>query len=201
MAKEQKKEAVKDTAKNEPKGKETKGDVTKVKAKMTKNSEVLEQTVTKVDLSKPPTTKETKEAVEEKPTEVVQEIVEETPQEQTTTKDETPVKKEESIIEEVTEEEIKEVAEEAVEAIEESEATGKPLPENVQKLVDFMEETGGDLQDYVKLNRDYSKDSDMDVLQEYYKQTNPHLTSEEVDFLMEDQFSFNQDEDDEKEIK
>ena len=83
MAKEQKKEAVKDTVKNEPKGKETKGDVTKVKAKMTKKPEVLENNVIKVDLSKPQETKETKETketVEEKPTEVVQEVVEETPQ-------------------------------------------------------------------------------------------------------------------------
>ena len=64
-----------------------------------------------------------------------------------------------------------------------------------------MEETGGDLQDYVKLNRDYSKDSDMDVLQNYYKQTKPHLSSEEIDFLMEDKFSFDQDADDERDIK
>ena len=64
-----------------------------------------------------------------------------------------------------------------------------------------MEETGGDLQDYIKLNRDYSKSNDMEVLEEYYKQTKPHLSSEEVDFLMEDKFSFDQDVDDERDIK
>jgi hypothetical protein len=199
--KEQKKEAVKDTVKNEPKDKETKGDVTKVKAKMTKKPEVLEETITKVDLSKQPEKEEVTKTIEEKPTEVVQEVVEETPQEQTTTESDTPVKKDEPVIEEVTKEEVKEVAEEVVDAIEESEATGKPLPENVQKLVDFMEETGGDLQDYVKLNRDYSKSNDMEVLEEYYKNTKPHLSSEEIEFLMEDKFSFDQEADEEIDIK
>ena len=201
--KETKKEAVKDTAKSEPNGLETKGNVTKVKAKMQSKPKVLEKTITKVDLSKPQKTEETNadtkqettDVVEDKPTEIIQEVVEEVPQEQVTVQDDKPV------IEEVTEEEIKEVAEEVVDAIEQAEETGKPLPENVQKLVNFMEETGGDLQDYVKLNRDYSKDSDMDVLQDYYKQTKPHLSSDEIDFLMEDKFSFDQEADDERDIK
>ena len=46
-----------------------------------------------------------------------------------------------------------------------------------------MEETGGNLEDYVKLNKDYSKLDDMTVLKEYYKQTKPHLTDEEINFL------------------
>ena len=199
-------EETKDTTKNEPKTKETKGDVTKVKAKMKQKSEVLDETITKVDLSKPPTKKvedadteqETADVVEDKQTAPLQEVVEEVPPEQTTVQDDKPV------IEEVTEEEqkeVEEVVEETKEAIAESEATGKPLPENVQKLMDFMEDTGGDLNDYVKLNRDYSKDSDMDILQDYYKQTKPHLSSDEIDFLMEDKFSFDQDADEEIDIK
>ena len=67
---------------------------------------------------------------------------------------------EEDIIEEVVEEEIaEEIAEEVQEAIAEAEATGKPLPENIQKLIDFMEDTGGSLEGYVRLNQDY-KDMD-----------------------------------------
>ena len=65
MAKEQKKEAVKDTVKNEPKSNETKGDVTKVKAKMTQKPEVVEETITKIDLSKPPKKEETTEVIED----------------------------------------------------------------------------------------------------------------------------------------
>ena len=68
------------------------------------------------------------------------------------------------------------------EAVAEAEATGKPLPENIQKLMDFMEETGGDLSDYVKLNQDYSKLDDQSLLYEYYKQTKPHLNNEEINF-------------------
>ena len=108
------------------------------------------------------------------------------------------------VVEEITEEtkqEVVEVAEEAKEAIEESLETGKPLPENIQKLVDFMDETGGDIQDYVKLNQDFSKYDDISVLREYYKQTKPHLTDDEISFVMEDTFSYDEDEHTEKEIR
>jgi len=67
--------------------------------------------------------------------------------------------------------------------------------------MNFMEETGGDLNDYVKLNQDYSKLDNQDLLYEYYKQTKPHLNTEEINFLMEDQFSFDEESDDEREIK
>ena len=110
------------------------------------------------------------------------------------------VQEEVPVIEEVSEE-AEELADEAVEAIEEAEATGKPLPDNIQKLVDFMEETGGDLEDYVRLNRDIESIDDQDALREYYKETKPHLSSEEVDFLMEDQFAYDETIDDERDIK
>ena len=98
-------------------------------------------------------------------------------------------------IEEVTEES------EIEEAIAEAEATGESLPENIQKLVDFMQETGGDINDYVKLNQDYDKLNDNDVLYEYYKQTKPHLNNEEINFLMEDSFSFDEEEDSDRDIR
>ena len=110
------------------------------------------------------------------------------------------VQEEVPVIEEVSEE-AEELADEAVEAIEEAEATGKPLPDNIQKLVDFIEETGGDLEDYVRLNRDVESIDDQDALREYYKETKPHLSSEEVDFLMEDQFAYDETIDDERDIK
>ena len=112
---------------------------------------------------------------------------------------ETPVLEE--ITEDSTEEEVAEVEEKIEEAVAEAEATGKPLPENIQKLVNFMEETGGDLNDYVKLNQDYSKLNDNDVLYEYYKQTKPHLNNEEINFLMEDSFSYDEEEDEERDIR
>jgi len=107
----------------------------------------------------------------------------------------------EEITEDSTEEEVAEVEEKVEEAIAEAQATGKPLPENIQKLVDFMEETGGDLSDYVKLNQDYSKLNDNDVLYEYYRQTKPHLTNDEINFLMEDTFQIDEEEDSDREIR
>ena len=107
----------------------------------------------------------------------------------------------EEITENSTEEEVAEVEEKVEEAVAEAEATGKPLPESIQKLVDFMDETGGDLNDYVKLNQDYSKLDNQDLLYEYYKQTKPHLNNEEINFLMEDQFSYDEEEDDQKDIR
>jgi len=75
------------------------------------------------------------------------------------------------------------------------------LPENVQKLVDFMNETGGTLEDYVRLSADYSNVDENTLLKEYYKQTKSHLDSEEINFLLEDQFAFDEDMDDERDVK
>ena len=144
----------------------------------------------KVDLSKPVEEKK-EEVVEEKPIEEVKgETVEET---------ETPV------LEEITDEEVEEKTDELTEKVEEAvveaQKTGEPIPENIQKLMDFMEETGGDINDYVKLNQDYSKLDEDSLLREYYRQTKPHLNHEEINFLMEDQFSFDEEVDEERDIK
>ena len=105
------------------------------------------------------------------------------------------------VLEEVTGEEVEEAVEQVEEAIAEAQETGKPLPENIQKLVDFMEDTGGDIQDYVRLNQDYSDFDSLSLLREYYKQTKPHLDLEEIDFMMEDQFSYDEEEDEERDIR
>ncbi len=157
-----------------------------------------DDSVIKVDLNAPPQEKEETEVVAEEKTEeteAVTEVTEETQTQPETETQETPV------LEEITEEEVEEVEEQVEEAIAEAEATGKPLPENIQKLMDFMEETGGDLSDYVKLNQDYSKLEDSDLLYEYYKQTKPHLNSEEINFMLEDKFSWDEDVDEEIDIR
>ena len=155
--------------------------------------------IIKVDLSKP-VTNETKESdVNDTGVAGVNENTEST-QSENEIQSQGEVQEEVPVLEEVTEE-VEELAEEAVEAIEEAQATGKPLPENIQKLVDFMEETGGNLEDYVKLNRDTSNLTNNEALREYYKNTKPHLSSEEIDFLIEDRFSYDEDLDDEKDIK
>jgi len=106
------------------------------------------------------------------------------------------------VVEEVTnEEKVEEVAETVEEAITESMQTGEALPENIQKLMNFMEDTGGDLTDYVTLNQDYSELDNHTLLKEYYKSTKPHLSDDEVDFVMEDTFAFDEDVDEDRDIK
>jgi uncharacterized protein (DUF2164 family) len=108
-------------------------------------------------------------------------------------------------IQEISEEEINaastELETEAKEAFQELESTGRQLPENIEKLVAFMEETGGSVEDYVRLNADYSNVNNEVLLKEYYKKTRPHLNDEEIDFLMDDRFAYDEDEDDERDIR
>ena len=110
-----------------------------------------------------------------------------------------------TVIQEITQEEVDTTAatlvEEANQALEMQENTGKPLPENINKLVAFMEETGGTVEDYVRLNHDYSNISNEALLKEYYRKSRPHLDSEEIEFLMEDEFSYDEDLDDERDIR
>ena len=161
-----------------------------------------DDSVIKVDLSKPitPEENETEENNADNSGVVAESESTEPTQEQKEIQSETETQ-ETPVLEEITEDKVEEVEEQVEEAIAEAEATGKPLPENIQKLMDFMEETGGDLNDYVKLNQDYSKLDNQDVLYEYYKQTKPHLNAEEINFLMEDSFSYDEEIDDEKEIR
>ena len=141
--------------------------------------------VIKIDLDAPPPQIKQEEVVEEQ-------------KENVETKEE---EVEQPVMEEVTEDNIEEVKEVVEEAVEEAVATGKPLPENIQKLVDFMDETGGSLEDYVNLNKDISKLDDSDVLDEYYRSTKSHLSAEERNFLLEDTFGIDEELDDEKTIR
>jgi hypothetical protein len=205
MTRRKKEEVVEETI-EQPKL-DDKVDKLKVKKKKSMKNLNKKDEVIKVDFSKPKT-KENEvtednvdeagvtEDVKSEDTGSTQEQEEVQPEEQT---QETPVLEE--ITDEEVEEKVEELVEETKEAIVEAQETGKELPENVQKLIDFMEETGGDINDYVRLNQNYSELNDNDLLREYYKQTKPHLNSEEVDFLMEDQFSYDEETDEDINIK
>jgi len=105
-----------------------------------------------------------------------------------------------SPIQEVTEAEVKQVEAEIKEAIRDEKVLGKPLPDNIEKLVSFMEETGGTIEDYTRLNADYSNVDDKTLLQEYYKKNKPYLDSEDLDLLLED-FDYDEDIDEERDIR
>jgi len=179
-------------------------EVTKVD--VSKPKQEAQDAVIKVDLTKPPTPKEN-ETKEDNP---VDEGVVAKPDNAEPTEKQEEVQpeaeaQETPVLEEVTEEEVQEQAEqlteEVVEAVNEAQETGKALPENLQKVVDFIDETGGTLEDYVRLNQDYSELDNDTLLREYYKNTKPHLNQEEISFLMEDQFSYDEEADTEIEIK
>lgn len=102
---------------------------------------------------------------------------------------------------EISEEEVNALEDKVTEAIEDAQNTGKRLPENIEKLVSFMEETGGSIEDYIRLNTDYSSVSPEALLKEYYKKTKPHLDLDEIEFYMDETFAYDEDEDDEREIK
>ena len=184
----------------------------------TKFKSAGDDSVIKVDLNKPPVTEE-----DDKPEEQTEEVAaSETDDSGVVGSDENaePVQEQEEVqpedeaqeqpvVEEITneevekevEEEVEEVVEQVEEAVAKAQETGEPLPENIQKLVDFINETGGDVEDYVRLNQDYSKLDNTALLREYYKKTKPHLDSEEIDFLMKENFSYDEEVDEENDIR
>ena len=147
--------------------------------------------VIKVDLTKPPV-KEEENAVREQST------------------DEVPVRDEPEASEEVQAENVETTneqpaREESPEQVQDeappAKANDLKLPENVDKLINFMNETGGNINDYVKLNTNVAELDNMSALQQYYKQTKPHLNDEEITFMLDDQFSYEEDIDEETDIK
>jgi hypothetical protein len=114
-------------------------------------------------------------------------------------KEETPIIQE--ITEEEVKEEVKETTQELKQAVQETKETGKPFPENIEKLVAFMEETGGTVEDYVRLNADYSNVDNNTLLREYYKKSKPYLDNSEINLLIEDNFQYDEDIDDERDIR
>jgi hypothetical protein len=99
---------------------------------------------------------------------------------------------------------IKEVAEQATleveKAIQDKKILGKELPENIEKLVSFMEDTGGTIEDYTRLNADYSSVDEKTLLKEYYKKNKPYLDNSDVELLLED-FDYDEDLDEDRDIR
>jgi len=159
----------------------------------------IEEEPTKVNLNQDNANKEqeTTTVVADKPTETVQEVDTEVSSGEGSIQDEGVI----TIQEIKEEEEIQSVSKEMSEAVRDSNITGKPLPENVEKLVVFMEETGGTVEDYVRLNADYSTVDNNTLLKEYYKKSKPHLDDDEINFLLEDNFSYDEDLDEERDIR
>ena len=178
--------------------------------------EVKDDGTIKIDLSKLKKFQEQNESTEEQSTDEVpvrdeqntsEEVPEENKEEQVEKPAEQSKTQEEVILEEVTEEEVAETKKVEAETIVEQPVVEKEVepqvvvPENLQDLVKFMEETGGSLEDYARLNADYSNIDNDTLLLEYYKNTKPHLNMEEINFLIEDNFQFDEDVDEPRDIR
>ena len=171
----------------------------KLKSKPKKLVDKMPNNITHIDLSKNPK-KDLQEAATTKveiPTEKVEEVKAEIKEEVKEDK----IEEVATITEIKEEEEIVETKQQLKEAIRDEKVIGKQLPENIEKLVSFMEETGGTVEDYVSLNKDYSKYDEKQVLNEYYKKTKPHLNQEEINFLMEDNFSYDEEVDEDRVVR
>jgi hypothetical protein len=174
-----------------------------VKVDLSKSSE--EQDVTKVVINTEETKteenanteQETANVVENKQPEIIQEVGEQVSSGESSIQDENPIIQE--ITDEVSQNEAEILEEQLDQAIVEQSA-GINLPENVEKLVSFMEETGGTIDDYVRLNADYSSIDNNTLLKEYYKKTKPYLDNEDLSLLLED-FSYDEDLDEERDIR
>tara|TARA_R100000479_G_C6391006_1_gene205140 strand:- start:188 stop:1375 length:1188 start_codon:yes stop_codon:yes gene_type:complete len=175
-----------------------------VKVDLTKEQgEVVDTAPTKVEIKEEP--KQTEDAVQEQSTNDSDAVVGK-PEDSSDSKE---------VVEEIRDTEEEKVEEDSIPIVEIGETpeennnivideTSRPafdLPENVESLVKFMNETGGTIEDYARLNADYSKVDNNTLLREYYKKTKPHLDDEEISFIMEDKFQYNEDEDDERDIK
>ena len=167
----------------------------KLKSKPKKLVDKMPNNITHIDLSKDPKKDLQEEATTkvEIPTEKVEEIKEEVKEDK--------VEEVATITEIKEEEKVEETKQQLKEAVRDEKVIGKQLPENIEKLVSFMEETGGTVEDYVSLNKDYSKYDEKQVLNEYYKKTKPHLNQEEISFLMEDNFSYDEEVDEDKVVR
>jgi len=130
-------------------------------------------------------------------------------EEEVPVQDEQPVQEEQveqqSVLQEITDEQVEEAAVELEEVVEEAMAeaaeAGVELPENIQKVVDFMSETGGSLEDFVKLNTDYASLNEDQLLREYYETKYSAYDREDIDFLLADKFSYDEELDDERDIR
>ena len=100
----------------------------------------------------------------------------------------------------IKEVEVAKVEAEVKEALRDEKVLGKQLPENIEKLVSFMEETGGTIEDYTRLNADYSSISETTLLKEYYKKNKPYLDESDVELLLED-FSYDEELDEDIDIR
>jgi hypothetical protein len=87
------------------------------------------------------------------------------------------------------------------ELVREREEQKEDLPEDVAAYFKYKKETGRGIDDFVKLNRDFNKMDPNDLLAEYYSHIESELDEDDISYMIEEKFAYDQDFDDPKDIK
>tara|TARA_R110000803_G_scaffold95241_4_gene163055 strand:- start:151 stop:1290 length:1140 start_codon:yes stop_codon:yes gene_type:complete len=75
------------------------------------------------------------------------------------------------------------------------------LPEDVSKYLKYKQDTGRGINDFYNLQKDIDSMEDNAVLASYYEATEEGLDSEDIEDIIEDKFSYDEDLDDEKDVR
>ena len=75
------------------------------------------------------------------------------------------------------------------------------LPGDVSAYFKYKKETGRGIEDFAKLSRNYDDLNPEQLLAEYYSQTEEDLDQDDIAYLIEDKFSYDEDLDEPKDIK
>jgi len=75
------------------------------------------------------------------------------------------------------------------------------LPEDVSSYLKYKKETGRGIKDFIKLNEEIDDSDPQSLLAQYYAQTESDLDSEDVQFMIDERFSYDEDLDDESDVK
>ena len=89
----------------------------------------------------------------------------------------------------------------SVDQLFETKESNEDLPEDVSAYFKYKKETGRGIEDFVKTQRDYDKMDSDTLLSQYYAHTEEGLDSEDIKDLMEDKFGYDEELDEESDIK
>jgi len=90
---------------------------------------------------------------------------------------------------------------ESVDQLFETKESNEELPEDVSAYFKYKKETGRSIQDFVRLQKDYTDMDGDQILTEYYSSTEEGLDAIDIQDIIEDKFSYDEDLDDPKDIK
>ena len=77
----------------------------------------------------------------------------------------------------------------------------EPLPEDVSAYLKYKKETGRGIEDFYRLQKDYTDMDENSVLANYYASTEEGLDEIDIQDIIEDKFDFDEEIDDPKDIK